>query len=211
MLHSNELARAHIIYRQKYCTTYYAEGALFVSCSLYTNIHQRRVQLTELSTCSRIGDALDIDHISLGFDVGDCANGQGMHMTIDMLSYTDDLPLTLLFTIKPYSFHVVSIAPTVKGQISTLSIITLWKVLPTNYEPGWVRKQTTFIEISDVLREMSLYATLFSIPVHGLNSWKSCHPNYKWLWFCISAFVILDKFNMSLCSYCYNMHDTDRL
>ena len=71
MLHSNELARAHIIYRQKYCKNY-AEGALFVSCTI---IHQysEKSQLTELSTCSRVGDALDIDHIPLGFDVGGCA------------------------------------------------------------------------------------------------------------------------------------------
>ena len=49
--------------------------------------HERRIhqyseksQLTELSTCSRIRDALAIDHIPLGFDMADCGNGQGMHM-----------------------------------------------------------------------------------------------------------------------------------
>ena len=65
-------------------------------------VHQysEKSQLTELSTCSRIGDALDIDHIPLGFDVGDW---QGMHMWhVGIYRWF----ATLFFTIKTYSFHV---------------------------------------------------------------------------------------------------------
>ena len=83
MWHNNELPRGHILYRQKYWNNLCGRDT-FRQLPI---IHQysEKSQLTELSTCSRIGDALDIDHIPIWFDVG--IVGLDKAWECDMLAY----------------------------------------------------------------------------------------------------------------------------
>ena len=120
--HSNELPRGHILYRQKYCKNC-TEEILFVS----TTIHQysEKSQLTELSTCSRVGDALDIDHIPLGFDVG-------IVQMDNRQAHVPCWPIPMICHIILYHQNIlISRVHCSNGQRSNISTleITLWKVL----------------------------------------------------------------------------------